>query len=140
MGFDTLFRTAFGTGAATPYPYQGRLACDPWPDMVDIPTGMGKTAAVTLAWLWKRGWRRGARADVPDSSTPRRLVWCLPMRVLVEQTRDNIEGWLARLGILVAPGTFYGPAGEGWVRMALSATDERIDSAVRRLTSSHLRW
>jgi len=47
---------------------------------------------------------------------------------------------LARLGILVAPGTFYGPAGEGWVRLALSATDERIDSAVRRLTSSHLRW
>ena len=45
-----------------------------------------------------------------------------------------------RLGILVAPGTFYGPAGEGWVRLALSATDERIDSAVRRLTSSHLRW
>ena len=36
--------------------------------------------------------------------------------------------------------TFYGPAGEGWVRLALSATDERIDSAVRRLTSSHLRW
>lgn len=108
MGFDTLFRTAFGTGAATPYPYQGRLACEPWPDMVDIPTGMGKTAAVTLAWLWKRGWRRGARAEVPDSSTPRRLVWCLPMRVLVEQTRDNIEGWLARLGIL-------GNAGEGKV-------------------------
>lgn len=40
---------------------------------------------------------------------------------------------LAELGILVAPGTFYGEAGNGFVRMALSATDERIDAAVGRL-------
>ncbi len=40
---------------------------------------------------------------------------------------------LAELGILVAPGTFYGEAGNGFVRMALSATDERIDAAVSRL-------
>ncbi len=30
-------------------------------------------------------------------STPRRLVYCLPMRVLVEQTRDNAIGWLESL-------------------------------------------
>ena len=43
--------------------------------------------------------------------------------------------WLAGLGIVAAPGTFYGPAGERHVRMALTATDERIDAAVERLTA-----
>jgi succinyldiaminopimelate transaminase len=42
--------------------------------------------------------------------------------------------WLAGLGIVAAPGTFYGPAGARHVRMALTATDERIDAAVQRLT------
>jgi succinyldiaminopimelate transaminase len=41
--------------------------------------------------------------------------------------------WLARLGIVAAPGSFYGPAGARHVRMALTATDERIEAAVRRL-------
>lgn len=41
--------------------------------------------------------------------------------------------WLATRGILVAPGAFYGPAGEKHVRVALTATDERIDAAVSRL-------
>ncbi len=41
--------------------------------------------------------------------------------------------WLAGLGIVVAPGSFYGPAGQQHVRMALTATDERIDAAVHRL-------
>jgi len=41
--------------------------------------------------------------------------------------------WLAERGILVAPGTFYGAAGARHIRAALTATDERIDSAVARL-------
>jgi succinyldiaminopimelate transaminase len=40
---------------------------------------------------------------------------------------------LAGLGILVAPGEFYGPSGGRHVRVALTATDERIDAAVARL-------
>jgi aspartate/methionine/tyrosine aminotransferase len=43
---------------------------------------------------------------------------------------------LAALGILVAPGEFYGPTGRAHVRVALTATDERIDAAVQRLSSS----
>ncbi|GAB3300992.1 succinyldiaminopimelate transaminase [Geodermatophilus aquaeductus] len=43
--------------------------------------------------------------------------------------------WLAGLGIVPAPGSFYGPAGSRHVRMALTATDERIDAAVQRLTA-----
>ncbi|MGW7264232.1 bifunctional succinyldiaminopimelate transaminase/glutamate-prephenate aminotransferase [Streptomyces sp. NPDC054842] len=40
---------------------------------------------------------------------------------------------LAGLGILVAPGDFYGPAGDTFVRVALTASDERIAAAVGRL-------
>ncbi|MFJ4676258.1 MULTISPECIES: succinyldiaminopimelate transaminase [unclassified Kitasatospora] len=40
---------------------------------------------------------------------------------------------LAELGILVAPGDFYGPAGDRFVRVAFTATDERVASAVERL-------
>lgn len=43
--------------------------------------------------------------------------------------------WLAERGILVAPGSFYGPAGEHHIRVALTATDERVAAAVKRLTS-----
>ncbi len=42
--------------------------------------------------------------------------------------------WLARRGILAAPGTFYGPTGNRHVRIALTATDERIAAAARRLS------
>jgi succinyldiaminopimelate transaminase len=42
-------------------------------------------------------------------------------------------GRLAQLGILVAPGDFYGSAGARHVRVALTATDERVDAAVSRL-------
>lgn len=41
--------------------------------------------------------------------------------------------WLADRGILVAPGSFYGRAGHQHVRVAFTATDERIDAAVERL-------
>jgi succinyldiaminopimelate transaminase len=40
---------------------------------------------------------------------------------------------LADLGILVAPGAFYGSAGKEHVRVAFTATDERVDAAVARL-------
>jgi succinyldiaminopimelate transaminase len=41
--------------------------------------------------------------------------------------------WFAERGILVSPGAFYGPAGERHVRVALTATDERVAAAVARL-------
>jgi succinyldiaminopimelate transaminase len=52
-------------------------------------------------------------------------------------TRDE-PGWetvgeLSKRGILVAPGEFYGRAGERFVRVAFTATDERVAEAVRRL-------
>ena len=42
-------------------------------------------------------------------------------------------GWLAEHGVLVAPGAFYGTAGAEHVRIAFTATDERVAAAVARL-------
>lgn len=65
-----------------------------------------------------------------DHSTAGLYLWA---------TRDepcwDTVGRLAERGILVAPGTFYGTAGGSHVRIALTATDERIDAAVKRLTA-----
>ena len=49
-----------------------------------------------------------------------------------ESALDSVE-WLAERGILVAPGTFYGPSGSRHIRIALTATDERVAAAVSRL-------
>ena len=43
---------------------------------------------------------------------------------------------LADLGVLVAPGMFYGEGGARFVRVALTATDERIAAAAQRLERS----
>ncbi|MGV8846293.1 succinyldiaminopimelate transaminase [Tessaracoccus sp.] len=49
-----------------------------------------------------------------------------------EPCRDTID-WLAARGILGAPGDFYGEASNRHVRLALTATDERIAAAASRL-------
>jgi CRISPR-associated endonuclease/helicase Cas3 len=86
-GFPPFFRQVTGFD---PYPYQVRLANSPVISrVISVPTGAGKTAAVVLAWLWRR------KMD-PDK-TPRRLVYCLPMRVMVEQTRDKALEWVGEL-------------------------------------------
>jgi succinyldiaminopimelate transaminase len=55
-------------------------------------------------------------------------------------TRDepclDTVAWLAERGILVAPGTFYGAAGAKHVRVAFTATDERVAAAVVRLSEA----
>ena len=83
------FEAATGSGRK-PFPYQQRLAeADRFPDLLRVETGCGKTAAVVLAWLWRRRTR-------PDW-TPRRLVYCLPTRALIEQTRENARQWIVQL-------------------------------------------
>ncbi|GAA3459712.1 succinyldiaminopimelate transaminase [Saccharothrix longispora] len=51
-----------------------------------------------------------------------------------ESAWDTVA-WLADRGVLVAPGTFYGPTGDRHVRIALTASDERVAAAVDRLTA-----
>lgn len=96
QSFDDFFKRATGVG---PYPYQRRLAGEDSGRAcaslrIHVPTGAGKTEAVLLAWIWnhialgRRDW-------------PRRLVYCLPMRVLVEQTAERAERILRNLELYV---------------------------------------
>lgn len=57
-----------------------------------IPTGFGKTEGAVISWLYQRVERK-------QRSWPRRLVFCLPMRVLVEQTYAKIGAWLDRAAL-----------------------------------------
>ena len=94
MIFTEFFSMATGW---PPYHYQVRMAESPeLPVLLRIPTGAGKTEAAVLAWLYRR-FEHPAQ-NVRDSA-PRRLVYCLPMRTLVEQTVRRIEGWLTNLGM-----------------------------------------
>jgi len=61
--------------------------------MVRVPTGFGKTMGVLATWLCHR-------VHQQNNDWPRRLVWCLPMRVLVEQTEQQVKSALDRLGML----------------------------------------
>ena len=83
-----------------PYPWQGDLLRDETcpSRLVRIPTGFGKTFGIVGAWAYHRAVRR-------DPAWPRRLVYCLPMRVLVEQTVDAIQGALLRADLLFRSGS-----------------------------------
>ena len=73
------------------YDWQARLALDSVcrNRLIRIPTGFGKTAGVTIAWLWNR-------VHQGKNEWPRRIVLCLPMRTLVEQTERAVKEWLER--------------------------------------------
>jgi len=91
-GYAEFFARA--TAGLAPYPYQERLAAaDDAPHLLRVPTGAGKTAAAIVAWLY--------RLAIRPRATPRRLVYCLPMRVLVEQTEREARRWIENLGIAV---------------------------------------
>ncbi|MBD8078121.1 succinyldiaminopimelate transaminase [Cellulosimicrobium arenosum] len=70
-------------------------------------------------YLWSRRAAGGGRSEAGD---PDESCW-------------QVVSGLAELGILVGPGTFYGSAGNAHVRVALTATDERVHEATRRLST-----
>lgn len=95
MNYDKFFVEATGIKSG-PFDYQKRVAIEEdLPNVIDVPTGCGKTAAVILSWIWRR---RYASNEI-RKKTPKRLVYCLPMRVLVEQTVENTKKWMENLGI-----------------------------------------
>ena len=88
MDGATIYRVVFGEDVQ-PDAWQLALTTDTWPRVLVAPTGSGKTAAVTLGWA--------AHRIRNPKHTPRRLVWCLPMRTLVEQTANAVSDWFAKL-------------------------------------------
>lgn len=107
----------------------------PWPVQRALLAGLTATDAVATqkqiyadrravlrTALESAGWRI-------DQSEAGLYLWATQDR----PCRDSIED-LSALGILAAPGDFYGAAGAQHVRIALTATDERIAAAAERLS------
>lgn len=89
--FDEVFKKAT---RRIHYPFQRRFASGTkLPYLVKIPTGLGKTAMAVLGWIWRRRFAE----EIVREATPRRLVYCLPMRVLVEQTCKAVKDWIVNL-------------------------------------------
>lgn len=104
--FEEFFERATKT---KPYPYQKRLAESKDVSVVNMPTGAGKTATAILGlWLWNR---------MQGRDVPRKLVYCLPMRVLVEQTKAKVEEWLKNLGL----------DGDIGVELLMGGSDDKIE-------------
>jgi CRISPR-associated endonuclease/helicase Cas3 len=93
LNYDSFFKKIASHN--DPHQWQVDLACQEVCDnrLIRIPTGFGKTLGVLGAWLWHR--QIHAR-----KSWPLRLVWCLPMRVLVEQSEQEIRNALSALDLL----------------------------------------
>jgi len=87
--FDKFFLSATGS---TPHGYQSRIARDGLPAVLEAPTGTGKTGII-LAWLWR------LLSAEHGKSTPRRLIFALPQRSLVDQVFREAEKWLANLDL-----------------------------------------
>lgn len=102
--YDDFFRTM--TGGMQPHGWQKELAAHPLCAnlMLRIVTGFGKTFGALGAWTWHRIVQN-------DDAWPRRLVWCLPMRVLVEQTEQEVRAALARMNLLWENGDHAGKVG-----------------------------
>src|SRR5690606_37524832 len=70
--------------------WQVEVALNGLPDVLPIPTGLGKTE-VALAWAW--------RLLVDKMSEPLHLVVCLPMRSLVTQTVRRLKTYFDALRV-----------------------------------------
>lgn len=103
--FDRWFQTI--TGHASPRPWQDELAADDAcrTRLIRIPTGLGKTDGVLAAWSFHR-------LQKQNKNWPRRLVWCLPMRVLVEQTVEEARKLASRMDESVRPTIHIAMGGE----------------------------
>lgn len=70
------------TGGSAPYEWQCLAATHGLPDVLSVPTGLGKTEIV-LAWAW--------RLLMDRRLEPLHLIYCLPMRSLVTQTAQRLK-------------------------------------------------
>lgn len=98
-----------------PYDWQVCVAAEGLPEVLPIPTGLGKTEGAVLAWAWRK-----LEAGLDE---PLHIVYCLPMRTLVRQTVERLNrcfaGLAAKRGIARVPvfQLMAGAIDEEWVRI-----------------------
>mgnify|MGYP001086775288 CR=1 FL=1 len=136
------YRAAFLTGDPALMPslinsrkHAGMIV--PYPVQEAMRVALGDTAHVTAQKNLYRQRREALKPAVEafgltiEHSEAGLYLWA----TAGEDTWDPVERF-ARLGIVVGPGTFYGDAGHGYVRLSLTASDERMAAAVQRLSGA----
>ncbi|NYE95081.1 succinyldiaminopimelate transaminase [Psychromicrobium silvestre] len=110
----------------------------PWPVQQAMRTALGDDTHVQTQKDRYRARREALRPALEafgleiHGSEAGLYLWAKP-------AGESQDSWqtvsrFADLGILVGPGVFYGEAGKGFVRVALTGSDERVATAVERLT------
>ena len=66
-------------------------------------------------------------------------VW-LPIPSRFENSMDFTRELLEKTGVVVAPGSGFGSSGEGFVRVALCDTDERLREAGQRMAQAGMKY
>ncbi len=93
--FNSFYRTV---NDRDPFPWQSRLAErvreGDWPDLIGVPTGLGKTSCVDIAV-----WALAVQADRPpgERTAPTRLWWVVNRRLLVDDTYEHARRLAKRL-------------------------------------------
>ncbi len=117
-------------GMMVPWPIQAATiaALEDDSDMLAQRERYRRRRELLLTAVTDAGWR-------VEHSEAGLYLWATRSGHEADPVADAWEGvaWFAALGILVAPGIFYGPAGGAHVRIAMTASDEAIEAAVRRL-------
>lgn len=130
--FDDFFRDAT---TFAPYEWQRHIAVNGLPDILPVPTGLGKTEGAVLAWAWRR--------LVAQQVEPLHLMYCLPMRTLVRQTVERLRRYCEALrnkrGIDVGVYQLMGGAiDDEWVRwperpwVLVGTQDQLLSRALNR--------
>lgn len=95
--FDVYFRAMTGS---EPYPWQRKLfalfSTGKIPPDINLPTGSGKTS-IMIIWLLALARQAAERAE--EMTVPRRLVWVVNRRVVVDQATEEAEHIRKRLGL-----------------------------------------
>ena len=101
-----------------------------------------RALAVDPAWIAQRNALYAQRLDVLAAGLfnlgltvpmPRAALY-LWVRIPEGQTAVGVAGrWLEEAGVAVAPGSFFGPSGQGYIRVSVTAPLERITEAMDRL-------
>ncbi len=99
--FSAFFQAVWGTA---PFPWQRRLAAvvmaEGWPDVLDLPTGTGKTAVIDVALF---AMAVDAARPPAERRAPRRIVMVVDRRVVVDQGYDRARALAAALSTPATP-------------------------------------
>src|SRR6266699_1672018 len=64
-------------------------------------------------------------------------IWAsIPDNFLYTTSRDFCSWLFDKTGVFITPGTNFGNLGEGYVRISITAPDERIETALRRMRAA----